>query len=119
MEVAITWMKNEENERITCESGGSEDHDRQYILVRGKEKLVLQEMESIFVGLQHWLVVGEFEWKGAVWNSSEVRRSRLRICILKDDDMRQKFLKKVEGQIEVLEKRDDRKQIDVSNRREK
>ena len=89
-----------------------------YILVRGKGKLILQELESIFVGLQHRLVVGEFRWKGVVRNGSKCtqRRSRLRIWRLKDELVRQEYIKSVEGEMEVLEKRDDRRQTDVNNR---
>ena len=86
-----------------------------YIMREGK-KLELLDVEVVYVGMQHRLVTGVFDWKGEVEdrNKSNGRIRRLRIWKLKDEKVREEFagrLRKVKlrGSVDASKRWEDMK----------
>ena len=96
LKVLNTWMDNEEDKRVTYESGGVKSMI-DYLLGRGEAKTELHGLDVVYVGMQHRLVVGDFRWKSVVEDGgkSKIRRQRLRTWRLKEENVQKAFVREL------------------------
>ena len=79
MNIGNTWFSQEENKRITFESGGIKSMI-DYLLMRKSEGIQLVGLEALYVGMQHKMVLGDFIMESREGDSrkKEKRKRRLR-----------------------------------------
>jgi hypothetical protein len=104
MKVVNTWDRKEERKRVTFESGEIRSMI-DYILVRRGGGIRTGGTETLYVGMQHRLVMGEVQIEGTEGDAKKRRRDRrIRIWRLKDEKVRKRYAKEVEDRWSQTEK---------------
>lgn len=118
MRIVNTWFQKEETKMVTYESGEYKS-TIDYILARKGDWMTAIDIEAVYVGMQHKLLIGDFMVEGSVEGGKrkEIYIPKLRTWKLKKEEFRQRYIEKVKNKWDG--EKDDADNRDVNGRWEK